>query len=63
MYLATTDTMKNYLLGAKLGTTSIVRWSVRCPLINETALIFHFENVNLAEERLFLNLHIYGISA
>jgi hypothetical protein len=26
------------------------------PLINGTALIFHFENVNLTEERLFLNL-------
>jgi hypothetical protein len=26
------------------------------PLTNGTALIFHFENVNLTEERLFLNL-------
>jgi hypothetical protein len=26
------------------------------PLINGTALIFHFENLNLTEERLFLNL-------
>jgi hypothetical protein len=26
------------------------------PLINGTALIFHFENVSLTEERLFLNL-------
>jgi hypothetical protein len=31
------------------------------PLINGTALIFHFENVNLTEERVFLN--IYAISA
>jgi hypothetical protein len=26
------------------------------PLINGTALIFHFENVSLTEKRLFLNL-------
>jgi hypothetical protein len=26
------------------------------PLINRPALIFHFENVNLMEERLFLSL-------
>jgi hypothetical protein len=26
------------------------------PLINGSALIFHFENVNLTEERLFLSL-------
>jgi hypothetical protein len=26
------------------------------PLINGTALIFHYENANLTEERLFLNL-------
>ncbi len=27
------------------------------PLINGAALIFHFKNVNLTEERLFLNLY------
>jgi hypothetical protein len=27
------------------------------PLINGAALIFHFESVNLTEERLFLNLN------
>jgi hypothetical protein len=53
---------------SKLGTVNVYQSWAQLPLsvdksvnvnglINGTALIFHFGNVNLTEERLFLNLN------